>query len=404
MNRIPRSIPFHRSRFFRDNGVTRCLFVLLMVQSALIMTFPAPSFLIEYQSFLNALRERIPQTHTSADFQQLMNWKNQRITQILRLAPTPDGRDATAWYAMGHLLQLRGTLPEAIHHMQESLRRDDANVSAAKALLNLFLQTDQPREAGRLLRQYRTKIPPGESGALCLAVAQSFFEQADYLAANDYLELARLSFSRDHQTRRLTGMICQNFALAGEKKKALEYLSARERERPAEQSSLRDLRRHVGLLHTPAPELDVEHWLDHPAPNIAGGQGRVTLIDFWAPGCPDCLDSMTEIKPLHDAYQAAGLDIISLCTLPESDSSATGAGGNEPAAFLSRLHTMREARGWSWSFGVAATGSNHERFAVTTIPHVVLMDKQGNIRFMDHGKMLDFPRLQATIDHLLAEK
>jgi|GEM_PF-5654131 len=396
--RLPTSPPERNGRFVRARVV------LLMTGLALLTGLGATTFRQDYESFLQQLRVRISQTQSSDDYRQLMNWKDTRITHLLQLAPPPAERDAAEWYAMGHLMQLRGALPEAIRHMQESLRRDPANPTVVKGLLGCFLQADQPRAAGRLWQEHRGKFPPAESGTMGLAVAQSFFDRADYLAAVDYLELVRPLFPEAHLGHRLTVMICQNFVLAGEKEKALAYLTARELDSSADPEGLPQLRRQIQLVNTTAPPLVVEHWLADSGSLPRPGAGRVILVDFWAPSCSDCLESMAEISRLYEAYEDAGVDMVSLTILPDTSSVVQGGPGSpEPVEFLSRIHALRQTRGWSWRFGVAASGINHERFAVTTIPHLVLMDKHGRIRYADYGKRLDFSRLQAVIDHLLAE-
>jgi thioredoxin-like negative regulator of GroEL len=354
---------------------------------------PSGDFLEEYQSFLGELRQRIPLTKTSTQYQELMEWKNGRIRQILTLAPPAGQRDAQAWYAAGHLMQLGGFIPEALYHFKECLRLDPRHSAAATSLISMQIQADDPLGAGKSLHLYRSLVPQNQFGPICLAIAGAFFEHARYSEANDFLVEALPHFPLDHQARRLARMLCQNFTLAGQKQKALDFLA---KHAPAD-GSWQSLQRQTSLLDTRASELAAEDWLESPAPTIPGNDSRLTLIDFWAPWCPDCMESMNDLARLHDAYRDVGLRIISVSTPPDTAAS-------DMDALRAELKSLRQTHNWQWTFGLTATGENHRRYAVSAIPHFVLIDANGLIRYVDAGNQADFSRLQTVIDHLLAER
>ncbi len=69
-------------------------------------------------------------------------------------------------------------------------------------------------------------------------------------------------------------------------------------------------------IGNPAPELDVEHWVQ-----TGGGQfkpvtkfesGKVYVVEFWATWCGPCIASMPHINQLQKDYRDRGVQVVSI--------------------------------------------------------------------------------------------
>ncbi|GAB4517350.1 MAG: hypothetical protein Tsb0020_35940 [Haliangiales bacterium] len=127
-------------------------------------------------------------------------------------------------------------------------------------------------------------------------------------------------------------------------------------------------------LGTPAPSFHL-HAVD--ARGAVGGQhlssdelrGQVVLLDFWATWCGPCIDAMPDLAALDASYRDHGLRIISI-----------------------NMDNAAKARATLRSLDIdlplyVDDGTTADKYKVTTIPHLVLIDRDGDIRYVQRGKL-----------------
>lgn len=107
------------------------------------------------------------------------------------------------------------------------------------------------------------------------------------------------------------------------------------------------------------------------------GNGKVTLIDFWASWCPPCRRDMPNLVAAYKKYKNKGFEIVGISLDSKADAWAKG---------VKDLHItwpqLSDLQGWKNS-GAALYGVN-------SIPHTVLVDKDGTIIAKNlHGEQLD---------------
>lgn len=107
------------------------------------------------------------------------------------------------------------------------------------------------------------------------------------------------------------------------------------------------------------------------------GKGKVVLIDFWASWCPPCRRDMPNLVAAYKQYKNKGFEIVGISLDSKADAWAKGVkdlGITWPQ--------LSDLQGWKNS-GAALYGVN-------SIPHTVLVDKDGTIIAKNlHGKELD---------------
>ncbi len=127
-------------------------------------------------------------------------------------------------------------------------------------------------------------------------------------------------------------------------------------------------------LGTPAPAF---HLHDINARGTIGDQhltledlrGQVVLLDFWATWCGPCIDAMPDIAALDASYRDHGLRVISI----NMDDAAKARATLRSLDIDLPLYTD--------------DGTTADQYKVTTIPHLVLIDRDGNIRYVQRGKL-----------------
>jgi thiol-disulfide isomerase/thioredoxin len=69
-------------------------------------------------------------------------------------------------------------------------------------------------------------------------------------------------------------------------------------------------------IGSPAPALDVEHWIQDREggfkPVTAFTPAQVSVVEFWATWCGPCIASMPHLAHLQGAYAEKGVTVISV--------------------------------------------------------------------------------------------
>ncbi len=141
-----------------------------------------------------------------------------------------------------------------------------------------------------------------------------------------------------------------------------------------------------------ASTLAVGQWLNSEATTIENLRGRVVLLDFWTFGCYNCRNTLPAIKRFDAAYRAKGLTIIGVHT-PESDYEKN----------FDKIQDAVRANDIKYPVVTDTNGDTWRAFDIEAWPTVVILDKQGRIRYTHVGEGA-YDMQEKVIQTLLAEK
>ncbi len=141
-----------------------------------------------------------------------------------------------------------------------------------------------------------------------------------------------------------------------------------------------------------APELAEGNWINSDALSIEKLRGRVILVDFWTFGCYNCRNTLPSLKRWDDAYRQQGLTVIGVHS-PEFDREKVLA------------NVQREVRSLGINYPVVTDNdyNSWRAFNVEAWPTVVLLDKQGRVRWTHIGEGM-YDETENAIKNLLAEE
>lgn len=98
-------------------------------------------------------------------------------------------------------------------------------------------------------------------------------------------------------------------------------------------------------------------------------RGSVVMLGFWARWCSDCRAAMQALEGVHNKYQRAGLVSLGV---------NVGDSAEQAAAMASNL-------GLKMPVLVDAGKTVAELFDLSAMPLIVLIDRDGQLRYSQHG-------------------
>jgi thiol-disulfide isomerase/thioredoxin len=160
------------------------------------------------------------------------------------------------------------------------------------------------------------------------------------------------------------------------------------------------------LIGKPAPEVAPDFAITGKPVRLADLKGKVVLLDFWAVWCPPCVASLPHLREWSTEYKDKGLEVVGLTTYFE------GRGfDKEDLSKKDEQEALKEfAAKHKLDYRVAALSREDWRkvskaYKVTSIPQVVLLDRQGKVQMVKVGGDEETRAAVAKkIKQLLAEK
>lgn len=125
----------------------------------------------------------------------------------------------------------------------------------------------------------------------------------------------------------------------------------------------------------PMPAVEIEKWLTDPPAT----QGKFVLIDFWATWCGPCRQSIPELNAFAKQF---------------SDRLVVIGISDEPEAAIRKMTTPHI----DYAIANDTQQRMHHNLQITGIPHCVLIDPSGIVRYEGHPAYLDADKLQHFFD------
>ncbi len=140
-----------------------------------------------------------------------------------------------------------------------------------------------------------------------------------------------------------------------------------------------------------APPLAEGAWINSQPLSLENLRGRVVLVDFWTFGCYNCRNTLPTLKKFDAAYRDKGLTIVGVHT-PESDYEKK----------FDKIQDAVKRNGIKYPVVTDTNGDTWRAYNIEAWPTVVILDKQGRIRYTHIGEGM-YEEQERVIKKLLAE-
>jgi thiol-disulfide isomerase/thioredoxin len=134
-----------------------------------------------------------------------------------------------------------------------------------------------------------------------------------------------------------------------------------------------------------APALDRSEFIGAPPPTLEALKGKVLVLFFWAHWCPDCKIQGPILTELLAKYRAQGLTVVAPTQRFGYVARGAPAGPAEELRYIEQVLETHYA--FLADLPVPVSEANLKLYGVSSTPTVVLVDRQGIVRFYHPGRL-----------------
>ncbi len=124
----------------------------------------------------------------------------------------------------------------------------------------------------------------------------------------------------------------------------------------------------AGPVSGPAPNFTLQ-MLGGGQMSLAEHKGNVVMVNFWATWCAPCRQEMPHLEALHQRYSSLGFTLLGV-NVEEDSSGAEDWLAETPVSFPILFDPQ---------------SSVSELYDVIAMPSTVMIDREGNLRYLHHG-------------------
>lgn len=112
--------------------------------------------------------------------------------------------------------------------------------------------------------------------------------------------------------------------------------------------------------------------------------GPIIMLDFWGTKCVPCLQSFPEVAEIQKHFEGKDVIILGVTSLQgyfvDTPNKRTIQCRNNPEKELSLFPDYMKAMKMTWTVGITEEDVMNTDYGALAIPHIVIIDKQGNVR------------------------
>lgn len=194
---------------------------------------------------------------------------------------------------------------------------------------------------------------------------------------------------------------------AGRKTEALAALDSAIGKLPEGNAMLRTLKAgktRLTMMNQPAPALNMERGYG-AFTGLDALKGKVVILDFFAHWCGPCIASFPEMKKLYEDLKPSGLEIVGITTYYGYYKAENREKRDmDKDVEFGKMKEFIDEYKLPWPV-VYGERSNFDAYAVTGIPHVTVLDREGKVHKIKIGySPALFKSFREDIEKLIAGK
>lgn len=139
------------------------------------------------------------------------------------------------------------------------------------------------------------------------------------------------------------------------------------------------------LLGNKAPGLDIIWISGGKEKSLDDLKGKVVVLDFWATKCAPCVRIFPNMRELEKRYAKYPVEIIGVTSIMgyhvDMKHGRTIKTEGKPDYEIELMQTLMKDMGITWRVAFTEQNVMNMDYGVTSIPHIVILDAEGNVRY-----------------------